>query len=336
MTQAEPQVNMPSDPVFILTIDTEEEWDWSGKLPTPPFSTENIDQIPEFQKICQQIAIRPTYFVDYAVANNRHNVSIIKHFFDQGLCDFGAHLHPWANPPITEIVNDENSHAINLPDSLIEQKIATLTEKLEGVFGCHPYSYRAGRWGINSEHLKILWRHGYQVDSSIRPFYKDRYFAYNDAPTSPYFPGMSNAAPENGDRIGILEIPVTSGFTNANFEVCNVIHSKLSEKWLKHSRAIGILWRLGLLRKVTVTPEGNSYEDVRACIDASIKRGDNVINMFFHSSNLLPGKTPYVRNAKDKQKMLDCIMRSADHMRNKYDAKVLCMREIKQQLLGSS
>ena len=154
MTEFSP--NKSDRPLFLLTIDTEEEWDWHGNFPTPPFSTKNIEQIPHFQKVCNEMGIRPTYFVDHAVADNLDNAQLLRNFLDRGECDIGAHLHPWCTPPINEDIGEENSHAVNLPLTLFEQKINVLTDKLTEAFGCHPYSYRAGRWGVNGDHLRAL------------------------------------------------------------------------------------------------------------------------------------------------------------------------------------
>jgi len=334
MSVPESNIAIPDTPLFLLTIDTEEEWDWSGEFPKPPFSTENIEQVPDFQVFCKRHDIMPTYFIDYAVAENKKHAGMLKEFFDKAECDIGAHLHPWATPPIDEDICDENSHAVNLPITLFERKIVALTEKLNSVFGQHPYSYRAGRWGVNSQQLSVMSKHGYRVDSSVRPFYTDSSFDYTNAPTKPYWPSEEDALTPGDGSIGILEIPATSGYTRTNFEQLHKIQSKLSTPPINRLRLVGILWRLGMLRPVTVTPEGNNYKDVCACIDASIKRGDRVINMFFHSSDLLPGCTQYVRTAADKIQMMDTISRCVDHIRSKHNARMTCMRDIRKQLTG--
>jgi len=86
-------------PMFLLTVDTEEEWDWSADLPKYPFSTNNIEQVPEFQNFCTNLGVKPTYFVDYAVADHKEHVQLLNEYFRKDECDYGAHLHPWTNPP---------------------------------------------------------------------------------------------------------------------------------------------------------------------------------------------------------------------------------------------
>jgi len=337
MSDTAPRIILPEKPFFILTIDTEEEWDWSGDFPHPPFSTKNIEQIPKFQAFCHELGVLPTYFVDHAVASNSEHAAILRQYFEDGRCDIGAHLHPWANPPIEESINEANSHAINLPIDLFERKISILTQKLTDTFGQHPYSYRAGRWGVNSQHLKVLSENGYRVDSSVRPFYREQYFSYTSAPTTPYWPSMQDALREdNRNTCGILEIPVTSGYNLSNYELLDKVHTTLSAAPLNNLRLVGILWRLGLLRKTTITPEGTEPADVCRCIDSSIKRGDRIINMFFHSSDLLPGCTPYVQSETDKTRFMDVIKQCVEHVRKKYDGQMTTMRDIRHHLTGTS
>lgn len=323
-------------PLFLLTVDTEEEWDWQGQFPIPPFSTRNIDQIPEFQAVCKTLGVRPTYFVDYAVATNTDNSSLLKHYLDLGECDIGAHLHPWCTPPIVEEINEHNSHAVNLPLLLFQKKIVALTDALIKAFGCHPYSYRAGRWGVNCDHLRTLADSGYRIDSSVRPFYSDTSFSYQNAPTSAYWPSFNNVLHQDPDQKTLLEIPTSSGYNRTPFEILDALHSKLSTPPLNKLRLIGMLWRLGIVRKITVTPEGYDATDICRCIDAGIARGNRVINMFLHSSDLLPGCTPYVQSTQDKQRFLDCIQYCADHVRTVHNAEFVTMREVRHRLTGTS
>ena len=326
----------PDRPLFLLTIDTEEEWDWGGPFPEPPFSTRNIDEIPAFQDFCRDLGVRPTYFVDHAVADDEKNAALLRDYFRRDECDIGAHLHPWCTPPLEEELGERNSHAVNLPLELVDRKIAALTERLVTAFGEHPLSYRAGRWGVTGEHLRILSRHGYRVDSSVRPFYADRDFSYVGARTRPYRPSFDDVLAENPDQDALLEVPTSSGYDRPAFERLDALHTKLSTPPLNRLRLVGILWRLRLLRKITVTPEGHDEADVRRCIDACIARGDRVVNMFFHSSDLLPGCTPYVRTEADKRRFMNCLRRCIEHVRDVHDARFVTMREIRASLTGEA
>ncbi len=231
-------------PLFLLTVDTEEEWDWNGEFPQPPFDTENVKAVPDFQHFCAETGVMPTYFIDYAVAEKEENIEIFKPYFDRGEMDFGAHMHPWSSPPIEEEICYENSYSIHLTLDLYRRKMEILTNLLRDKFGQHPFSYRSGRWGLNGQMLKVLAELGYKVDSSVRPFYDDLpYFSYQNALTYPYWASFDEIL-EKGEQREILEIPASSGFNHANFEFLNKVHNTLSQPPLNKLRPIGILWRL--------------------------------------------------------------------------------------------
>lgn len=321
-----------SRPIFILTVDTEEEWDWGGSFPAPPFSTENIKYIPKFQEFCKSLNVFPTYFVDYAVVDNISNREILSHYFANGECDIGAHLHPWCTPPISEQISEHNSHALNLTIDLFEQKMISLTELMKESFNIHPFSFRSGRWGLNGQMLKVLAKLGYQVDSSVRPYYRDSCFDYHHAPTRPYWPSYNDIQVPDNSQKEILEIPTSSGFNHRWFEQMDSIHTLLSQSPVNKLRIIGILWKLGLMRKITVTPEGTTLKDLCRCIDMCVRRGDPVINLFFHSSDLMPGNTHYVKNADDLAAFYQTIECSLRHARSAHNAEFLTVRQAHEQL----
>ena len=141
------------DVIFILSVDTEEEWDWSGEFPQESFSVSNVKQIPRLQAFCDRLGIRPTYFTDYAVAESPDAIEILKAIVENNTCEIGAHLHPWCNPPFHGITNERESHIVNLPVSQVEEKLDKLIELLNRNFGVMPNAFRSGRWGINGEIL---------------------------------------------------------------------------------------------------------------------------------------------------------------------------------------
>ena len=85
--------------LFVITIDTEEEWLWMDDFPQDNFSVKNVNALPEFNTFVRGLGVKPTYFVDYAVAANAKASHILKDIYSQGGVEIGSHLHPWCNPP---------------------------------------------------------------------------------------------------------------------------------------------------------------------------------------------------------------------------------------------
>ncbi|MEC7284107.1 MAG: WalW protein, partial [Pseudomonadota bacterium] len=206
------------DVLFVLTIDTEEEWQWDEEFPQHNCSVENVEKLPAFQTFCESLGIRPTYFADYAVASNNVGSQTLRTFAKSNSAEIGAHLHPWCNPPYFGKTTEAESHVINLPLEQVEQKLDALNALLHDEIGVRPQSFRSGRWGVSAKMLRLLASRGYVVDSSVYPFYRNDYFSCLGAPESPYWPSFDNAlAP--GEQRQLLELPVTAGFNIQNFSL---------------------------------------------------------------------------------------------------------------------
>jgi hypothetical protein len=61
----------------------------------------------------------------------------------------------------------------------------------------------------------------------------------------------------------------------------------------------GALARAGLLERIPLTPEGITAEEALRGVDVAIDAGLPVLVFSFHSPSLVPGYTPYVRDAQD-------------------------------------
>jgi hypothetical protein len=62
---------------------------------------------------------------------------------------------------------------------------------------------------------------------------------------------------------------------------------------------LGALARSGLLARVALTPEGMPLQDVLEALDRLLDDGLQLFSISFHSPSLVPGHTPYVRDAAD-------------------------------------
>ncbi len=80
--------------LFLLSIDTEESWDWSGPFPEHDWRVENVQQLKPLHQICYDLGVRPTLFIDYAVAKDATAAQTIRDLYRTGQYEIGAHLHP--------------------------------------------------------------------------------------------------------------------------------------------------------------------------------------------------------------------------------------------------
>jgi hypothetical protein len=320
-----------TDTLLAITVDTEEEWDWNGPFPRPPFSTRNADRLGKFQSFCDRLGLKPTWLVDYAIADDPASVRHLREASEDGRCEIGAHLHPWATPPVEEAVNERNSHILNLPHDLVARKLETLTKKLEKAFGRRPVSFRAGRWGLDGRLLRLLRDQGYTVDTSVHPYFSDTAFSYEGAPDEPYWPDFDSLL-ERGSQRDILELPATSGFNVSGFEGASRLHRLLSRPPLGALRMVGVLWHTRLLRKITLSPELFDARDMLALARASIRRGRRFLNLYFHSSSLLPGCTPYVPDEAAEERFYGYIESFRESLKSLGNVQPVTLAEAGAQL----
>ncbi len=314
------------DVLFVLSIDTEEEWDWSGPFPKNDCSVENIQQLPKFQAFCEAHNIRPTYFVDYAVAANHESANTLKTFSNSNQCEIGAHLHPWCNPPYFGKSGEKESHVINLPASQIEEKLDALITILNKQFDVIPNSFRTGRWGIDSKVLQLLVKKGFQVDSSVYPFYKNEYFNCEKSLLKPYWPDYDDPI-ERGAQRNVIEIPVTVGFNRKNYSAMIKIHNIITHSLISQLRLTGIFWHTRLLRKLYLSPESTSTKDMQTLIDSTLSNHHPVIHMYFHSSSLIDGATGFMQGKNTHDIICNSIKHIIDHTQKKANVRFCTISE---------
>lgn len=294
------------DVQFILSVDTEEEFEWGEGFPQQNCSIENIKQIPSFQAFCDELGVRPTYFIDYPVAQDLEAAGLFREFIGQGKAEVGAHLHPWCNPPLIEENGEYESHIVHLAESLVRSKLKILTDIIYTNIGVAPRCFRTGRWGTDAKVMQALVDSSYTVDSSVIPLYENDYFSFLDYPNQPYWPNLDNL-PSEGAQREILEIPVTAGFTRSNYMFWRRVHQRLSGKILRHLHLIGLLWRLKLVKKVYLSPELADTNDMKALVCAEMRNKHTVIHMFLHSSSLITSTNGYSRTSGDIVKLYQRI-----------------------------
>jgi hypothetical protein len=269
----------------LLTVDTEEEFDWRAPFQREGHGLSHVAAIPRFQAFCEGLGVVPVYLVDWPVVTDPQAVEVIGDAVRRGAAEVGIQLHPWVNPPFEEEVSLANSFAGNLPPALEAAKFGALRDAIEAAFGTAPMVYRAGRYGLGPNTAGLLLRHGIRVDTSVRPFFDYRFQGgpdFIDHPLAPYW--------VDEDR-RLLELPVTSMHAGALRAIGRLLHRPAA----RIPRGLGALTRLGLLERIALTPEGVSVEEALRGIDLAVASGLPVLVLSFHSPTLAPGHTPYAK-----------------------------------------
>ena len=267
---------------FVLFGDAEEEFDWSRPFRRESTSTRTMSALPEANARFLVAGLLPCWLADWPVVDNAQSAAILRELVSEGSCTVGTQLHPWVSPPFDETVTTRNSYTGNLPRALQAAKLSQLTEKIAEAVGVRPTVYRAGRYGIGAHTAALLTEQGYRLDVSVRARFDYRAQHGPDFSNHPMWPW----------RVGstLYELPLTTGFTGALGRW----------PWLHKAESLrGTLARTGLFARVPLTPEGTPVADALQAIEVLLDQGQRIFSLSFHTPSLVPGHTPYVRNAAD-------------------------------------
>jgi len=314
------------DLIFLLSIDTEEEWDWSGDFPHENFSVTNVVKIAQFHEFCEKHAIRPTYFTDYAVANDPASSDILRTILSHNTCEIGAHLHPWCNPPYYGRTGEKESHVVNLPIDQVERKLDSLIEILIKNLNTTPNAFRTGRWGINGKILSLLEKKGFQIDSSMFPYFTHEYFDCDQTPLLPYWPDYENPMTFGSQR-NLMEIPVTVGFNRKNYDLMRSVYNNISHPHLDKLRLVAIFWHTFLMRKLYLSPEMTTSHDMCLLVNTALANDLPVIHMFLHSSSLIDGATGFMKQRDAFNVICENIESVIEHSKNIANVKFCTISE---------
>lgn len=280
---------------YILTVDAEEEFDWTRPLARTGFGLNHIPRLAKFQEFCEGEGVVPLYLVDYPLATSERAGEILRGPIAAGKAEIGVQLHPWVNPPFEEEVNEFNSFSGNLPEPLERAKFTALRDAIVKNFGTAPLSYRAGRYGVGPNTVPILKDCGIAIDTSARSRFD--YSAtgganFRDLPVKPWWVDAERR---------LMEMPLTTVFWGPLRKWGHWLYPRM---W-RVPRLRGALSRFGLLERIPLTPEGVTREEALRAIDLAIDDGLPILVFSFHSPSLASGYTPYVRSEADLDAFYD-------------------------------
>jgi hypothetical protein len=318
-------IEWPADdpPMVVVVVDTEAEFDWARQKPRRAMGMTSVKRQAQTLPIFERYGVRPTFVLDYPVSSTPEGYEFIRDLHRSGICEIGAHLQPWDNPPFVEQRTDENSYPGNLPFELEREKLVQLTRTIADNIGIRPRIYKAGRYGVGQATAQILAELGYEIDVSVVPgtdlrrkFGPD----FSHCGARPYWFGADPA---------LLEIPLSIGYTGLLALSGSIAYMLTMNERLKALHVPGILARLGLVERIALTPEGISFAEQRRLTLALLRKGHRVFSFTYHSPSLAPGNTPYVRSEADLRAFLRRIEQYLDFFTGELGGRAATPFEIK-------
>ncbi len=279
-------------PRLIVTVDTEEQFDWS-EFDKVEYSVPEMSGVESFQTLCAELDVRPLYFLTWPFLNDEPTAQYFVGLKRAGDADCGLHLHQWTTPP-GDFMGEFFSFQKNLPRNAHREKLKTLADAFDDVFGARAVSHRAGRYGIAPEDYEMLAEIGVKHD-----FSPSAAFDFS-ARGGPDFSGMSNHAFKMGERgseifvtpvCGARAIPRTRTFLSAHGAKPGF--SQASQGWL-HRRSIPL----------RLSPEGAALADLKALTKRLIADRTPVLTFTLHSTSLHAGGNDYAPDQMQVDRLL--------------------------------
>jgi hypothetical protein len=274
----------PEKILFAITIDTECDHDPHWARSTPLRFESVLVGLPErLQPLFGATGAVPTYLLTVEVMESEECVAVLRSL--PGRREYGTHLHAAFVEPQKKFFDyagvDSPDFQCHCPKEVEHAKLENLTNLFVDRFGERPRSFRAGRFGAGANTISALGQLGYVVDTSVTPHIRWRHpdgnVDYRRAPEQPYFPAVRSLAQAADSRGQILEVPVT-----------------MRRRWLR-----GPHW---------LRPWFSSVASMKETVRYHLSRYGNreiiVLNMMFHSMEVISRASPYPQTEMDVQRFL--------------------------------
>lgn len=274
----------------IISIDTECDKDSRWQVPQPMRFDNIMEQQNALFPLFKKYNLKPTYLLSPEVLKNQKSVRFFQE--NKDWIELGTHLH------VEFIAPNENMASTNTNDiqgnhkkEIELEKLTNLTNLFEDKFGFKPTSFRSGRFGSSDHTTRFLAELGYKVDSSIVPYTTKKFNNHTidswGKTVLPYWETFKNNR--------ILQIPIT--MINPGYDKLPWFLKKGVEKSNSLNRKIAS--KLGYsIKNKWLRPYRENGEGLISIADYVINNGFKksnfaVLNIMFHSNEILPGASPY-------------------------------------------
>lgn len=272
-------------PLYLaITLDVEEEGLFSGRYPRTPPGVENVAELRRLRFIPQEFGFPLTLLVTWPVVRDPAAREVLFWWQKEQGAEIGVHLHPWNTPPFEDLPEVEPVPPKHLPRPLLEAKLRTLVEEVEGAFNTRPRSFRMGRFEWTPALLELLPRYGIRVDSSMVPFTQKvggpHHFL---VPNDPFWIWPPDSAPGPLLEVPLTMVPVWPRLAGWVYKFSSRFSGRRGEAlraWFPTVAAAGI------------QPAWYPLASMHLAAALHRRRGGRVLTLFFHSSELFPGGNP--------------------------------------------
>jgi hypothetical protein len=215
-------------------------------------------------------------------------------------------MHVWTTPPLRPLTAEDHRYAplaTEIAPDLLHAKLENVTRAVAELSGTRPTVHRAGRYGLDGRGLAVLESLGYTVDTSVTPLLSWREPArdggwrgpdFTGAPLLPYHPDRHDVTRPGSSPL--LEVPV-SVFLSRPLPAG--VAMRLARLPRNHPVSRALRWTR-LVRHAWLRPGREVNGRVLVGVARALIAADvSVLNVMFHSSEMVLGTSPHTRRPRD-------------------------------------
>ncbi len=277
-------------PKLLVTVDTEEVFDWSD-FTTGCYSLAAPDDVDVFQSMCERAGATPLYFLTYPLLNTPNVACYYWAKANRGRAHSGLHMHPWVTPPADPYTGEYYSYQMNFPADLHRQKLTALAKAYKAAFGRPAVAHRAGRYGVTQDCYPLLSEIGIEYDFS---------------PSA----GFDFSRSGGGDFTGYSNFPFNAMTPNGDVAVTPVCgarairHTQAFLSQEKSAPGFATPYARRYSEPARLTPEGTGLDTLMALTNRLIADKTPVLTFTLHSTSLTKGANPYAADAAGVDRLL--------------------------------
>ncbi len=288
--------NSSSRPLTVLiTMDVEEEGLFSGVYRRRNPGVSNVAHLRRLVPLSDELGFPLTLLCSWTVFKDAGACRVLEEMRDRHGAEIGAHLHHWSTPPFESdeaFCQGQPQRTHTMDRELLSRRLETLLKAGADFQGAPLTSFRMGRWDLKNVLFPLLAGHGILVDSSICPLRVHKNGAdHFRAPAQPYWP--------LGRDTPFLEVPLTQ----IPLLTC------LPGLWDKVFASSARRDDFHFLAALSGSPFWHNDFVMRLCTRLLRLRHQDVLCVFWHSTEIVPGQSPHVPDEKAADKVVDRILR---------------------------
>jgi hypothetical protein len=307
-------------PHLVLTVDTEPDLPKRRQM-----VHSGLRNIPELRTLQLRIPdVKLTLLVTQSVLDDAPSLREIEHLKRDFDCEVGAHLHPEETPPFLDAQQRETS-LMRIPAALRAEKLSTLVSAL-GVHFPPPTAYRAGRWKLSRDDFPMLQEQGFLVDTTATPYVSwqlENGPDFTHVRPEPYKVNSSN----------MWEVPVTIGLNRGAALVGNNLVRRYLQYFSHPANGLhfpfDLVWKWGRpISPVWLRPTYTPLAALKRLGCWALRRyPDGVLNMMFHSNELVIQGRPFIRRQSDVDRIVERIVEACAYFVRELGAKSTTLSE---------